>query len=52
MDFWASLEHGMKYKREIEGSERIVAELKDCAEKICEIDRKMQEINYSISEIQ
>ena len=52
MDFWASLEHGMKYKREIEGSERIVAELKDCAEKISEIDRKMQEINYSISEIQ
>ena len=52
MDFWASLEHGMKYKRKIEGSERIVAELKDCAEKICEIDRKMQEINYSISEIQ
>ena len=51
MDFWASLEHGMKYKREVAGSEVIVAQLKECADKIGEIDRKMQEINYSIEEI-
>lgn len=52
MDFWASLEHGMKYKREIEGSEAIVAQLKDCAERISEIDRQMQDISYSIAEIE
>ena len=49
MDFWASLEHGMKYKREIEGSEIVVAQLKECADKISDIDRRMQEINYNIA---
>lgn len=51
MDFWASLEHDMKYKREIEGSDKIVAELKDCAERIADIDKRMQDINYSIVDL-
>lgn len=48
MDFWASLEHKMKYKKNIEGSEEIVSELKDCADHIAELDKKMQDINESI----
>lgn len=51
MDFWASLEHEMKYKKEIAGSEKIVAELKDCADKIAELDLKMQQINYTIEDL-
>lgn len=51
MDFWASLEHDMKYKKEISGSEKVVCELKECADKIAELDRKMQEINCSIDEL-
>ncbi len=51
MDFWASLEHDMKYKREIEGSDAVVAELKDCADHIAELDKRMQDINYSIAEL-
>lgn len=52
MDFWASLEHDMKYKREIEGSEKIVEQLKECADQIAFLDRKMQDINYGIVELQ
>lgn len=52
MDFWASLEHSMKYKKNVKGSEQVVAQLKECADEISYIDRKMQNINYSISEMQ
>lgn len=52
MDFWASLEHDMKYKREIEGSEKVVEQLKECADQIALLDRKMQDINYSIVDLQ
>lgn len=51
MDFWASLEHDMKYKREIEGSDIVVEKLRDCAEQIAELDKKMQDINYSIVDL-
>lgn len=51
MDFWASLEHEMKYKKEIEGSGAIVAELRDCADRIAALDEKMQEINYTIADL-
>lgn len=52
MDFWASLEHKMKYKKDIEGSEEIVAELKRCADNIAELDKRMQDINEGISNLQ
>ena len=48
MDFWASLEHQVKYKKGVPNAERISAELKDCAESISENDRKMQEIYHEI----
>lgn len=49
MDFWASLEHQMKYKKDIEGQERIVEELRDCAEKISAIDEKMLSLRNEIA---
>ena len=49
MDFWASLEHKMRYKKDIEGVSAVYKELRDCAEIIASTDLKMQEINKSIS---
>ena len=44
MDFWASLEHQMKYKREIPDQQHIVAQLKSCAEDIARVDMEMMDI--------
>lgn len=49
MDFWASLEHSMKYKKDIKNADAIAEELKSCADLITEADFKMQEINYKIN---
>lgn len=48
MDFWASLEHKMKYKKNIEDAELISRELKECAELISRIDMYMQQISNKI----
>lgn len=49
MDFWASLEHRLKYKRDVTNEEEIVNELKDCAEVIANTDMKMLEIKKKIN---
>lgn len=41
MDFWATLEHKVKYKYKDEMPEHISADLVDCAQKIAEIDERM-----------
>lgn len=48
MDFWASLEHKVKYKKEILDNEAISAELKNCADEINLLDMRMQEIKRKI----
>lgn len=48
MDSWASLEHQMKYKRNIENSEMIVRELKRCADELAACDISMQTIRNLI----
>ena len=48
MDFWASLEHQMKYKQEIPEEEAIMAELRDCAAVIRETDERMLAIRRRI----
>ena len=48
MDFWASLEHQMKYKQEIPAQDEIIDELRACAEVICETDEKMLAIRRKI----
>lgn len=50
MDFWASLEHKLKYKKNIENSVYIANELADCAKAISDMDYRMQEIRNSIEE--
>lgn len=50
MDFWASLDHQMKYKKDIEESDEIVAELTECAEMIAAVDLRMQRIREKIDE--
>ena len=44
MDFWATLEHGIRYKATDEVSQSIVDQLRACADVITETDYKMQEI--------
>ena len=44
MDFWATLEHGIRYKSTDAVPQRIVDELRACADVITETDYKMQEI--------
>ena len=44
MDFWATLEHGIRYKATDEVPPSIVAELRACADVITETDYKMQNI--------
>lgn len=48
MDFWASLEHKLKYKKNVESAEEIAAELKRCADEISVLDMRMQEIHRRI----
>lgn len=48
MDFWASLEHKMKYKKNIENAESISEELKYCADLISQLDRRMEQIRNRI----
>ncbi len=50
MDFWASLEHKVRYKKEIGGAEKEISdELKSCAEEISKLDLKMQDIHRKIN---
>ncbi len=52
MDFWASLEHKIRYKKQLtEGAEEIADELCTCAEEIAEIDARMQEIRNKIDRL-
>lgn len=51
MDFWASLEHQVKYKKHIKDAENIAYELRACADVINRTDFHMQSIRDSIVEI-
>ena len=48
MDSWASLEHQMKYKKNISNHERITKELKRCADELASCDLNMQTIRKLI----
>ena len=50
MDFWASLDHQMKYKRDMDDAGEISEELKECAEIIAQTDRKMLSIRKKIED--
>ena len=52
MDFWASLEHTLKYKNQIENPENIAFRLKACAEIINGVDVEMQDIRKLIDDLE
>ena len=48
MDCWASLEHKLRYKSDLEVSEELRRRLQICAEAIAEVDVEMQAINQEL----
>ena len=48
MDFWASLEHQLKYKQEVPNQAEIVKSLTVCAEQIASIDEQMWQVRQQI----
>ncbi len=50
MDFWASLEHQIYYKKGLKAPETIIRELKECADTIAGTDCRMQEIRKELAE--
>lgn len=52
MDFWASLEHQMKYKKDSADRPEIAAELRSCAETIAATDARMLGIRKRIEQLQ
>lgn len=51
MDFWASLEHELKYKTDTEVSAELAEQLRVCAETIAQTDLKMQQIYRTLKQI-
>lgn len=51
MDFWASLEHELKYKTDTDVSTELAEQLRDCAETIAATDVRMQQIYKTLKEI-
>ena len=49
MDFWASLEHQLRYKTSAAITPEISAELKECAERIAQTDMQMQKLYMDIN---
>ena len=52
MDFWASLEHKLRYKKNIsqDTADQLVKELEECAEASAKLDEKMLQIRSRIAE--
>ncbi|MEG1003378.1 GTP pyrophosphokinase [Clostridium sp.] len=51
MDFWASLEHKIYYKYRDKSLDNISDELKECADMITVLDKKMENLRYEIEKI-
>ena len=51
MDFWATLDHDMQYKKQVEDADQIMRELKECAEIIHNTDEKMMRLRERIHRI-
>ena len=48
MDAWASLEHELRYKNKGELTAEVVDSLKDCAEKLHNIDERMARVRHEV----
>ncbi|MGI6118176.1 MAG: GTP pyrophosphokinase [Bilifractor sp.] len=52
MDFWASVEHQLKYNKDLKNTEQITRELKECADIITSVDFRMQELRGKIAYVE
>ena len=54
MNFWASLEHQLRYKKDVPESERevIAKELRDCADENAILDSRMQAVRKQLEKFQ
>ena len=50
MDFWATLEHELKYKNQINHGDEIAEELRECAQTLTDVDAKMMDNRNRIEE--
>lgn len=50
MDFWASLEHQLKYKKQVQNEAKIYEQLQECAEMIHLTDERMLDIRHQIEQ--
>ncbi len=50
MDFWASLEHQLRYKKDFTFTEEMAKDLKFCAELSAELDRRMDALRELVQE--
>ncbi len=50
MDYWASLEHQLKYKHRVPNEQNIARELRQCADTIAETDARMLAIRQEIEQ--
>ena len=48
MDWWASLEHKIRYKKDVKVSKEITEELRECAESAAILDNRMESIQKQI----
>ncbi|MBQ4568786.1 MAG: GTP pyrophosphokinase family protein [Ruminococcus sp.] len=48
MDWWASLEHKIRYKKAVTVNDEISAELRECAEIAANLDKRMEDIENRI----
>lgn len=49
MDFWASLEHKLKYKKSLPDSRELTQQLKECADMSARLDERMEQIRKSVN---
>lgn len=54
MDFWASLEHKLRYKKNIpdDMAAELGVELRDCADQSAKLDQRMQQIRNRLAELE
>ena len=50
MDFWASLEHQLRYKKDVDFTDDMAKELKFCADLSAELDRRMDALREQVQE--
>lgn len=49
MDFWATLEHQLRYKKDVEFTEKMAEELFNCAQMSAELDLKMENLRKAVN---